>query len=194
MLKDIISADQLSLVISQAAAPAFLLGESPTPGTAVASSPGHPGDLLGGRMRNIVAFASTYVGARHEPAAAVLFTLSLCLFTASMISFAREVRISLNQDELAAEKSQHWHRTGDRDDNVRPTKPRRIRNRRQRRHRPWHGQGAGFSRRYCRDRRPQQDQGGSRPVGVARARLRGRIYRTGCPRRAILPPGCSTHR
>ena len=55
----------------------------------------------------IVAFASAYVGARHEPAAAVLFTLSLCLFTASMISFAREVRISLNQDELAAEKSQH---------------------------------------------------------------------------------------
>jgi len=52
MLKDIITADQLSLVISQAAAPAFLLGESPTPGTAVASSPGHPGDLLGGRMRN----------------------------------------------------------------------------------------------------------------------------------------------
>jgi hypothetical protein len=55
----------------------------------------------------IVAFASAYVGARHEPAAAVLFTLSLCLFTASMISFAREVRISLNQDELAADKSQH---------------------------------------------------------------------------------------
>jgi len=88
MLKDIITGDPLSLVISQAAAPAFLLGESPTPGTAVAHSPGHP-------------------GARHEPAAAVLFTLSLCLFTASTISFAREVRISLNQDELAAEKSQH---------------------------------------------------------------------------------------
>jgi hypothetical protein len=112
MLKDIITADQLSLVISQAAAPAFLLGESPTPGSAVARSPGHPGDLLGGRMLTtcvlmIVAFASAYVGARHEPAAAVLFTLSLCLFTASMISFVREVRISLNQDELAAEKSQH---------------------------------------------------------------------------------------
>src|SRR5215471_19443434 len=111
MLKDIITADQLSLVISQAAAPAFLLGESPTPGSAVARSPGHPGDLLGGRMLTtcvlmIVAFASAYVGARHEPAAAVLFTLSLCLFTASN-SFAREVRISLNQDELAAEKSQH---------------------------------------------------------------------------------------
>jgi len=55
----------------------------------------------------IVAFASAYVGARHEPAAAVLFTLPLCLFTASMISFAREVRIAFNQDELAAEKSQH---------------------------------------------------------------------------------------
>src|SRR5215831_10000434 len=91
MLKDIITADQLSLVISQAAAPAFLLGESPTPGTAVASSPGHPGDLLGGRITTcvlmIVAFASTYVGARHEPAAAVLFTLSLCLFTGLAVLF-----------------------------------------------------------------------------------------------------------
>jgi hypothetical protein len=53
----------------------------------------------------IVAFASAYIGARHEPAAAVLFTLSLCLFTASLISFAREVRIALNQNELASEKS-----------------------------------------------------------------------------------------
>ena len=53
----------------------------------------------------IVAFASAYIGARHEPAAAVLFTLSLCLFTASLVSFAREVRIALNQNEFAAEKS-----------------------------------------------------------------------------------------
>jgi hypothetical protein len=35
----------------------------------------------------------------------VLFTLSLRLFTASLISFAREVRIALNQNELASEKS-----------------------------------------------------------------------------------------
>jgi len=55
----------------------------------------------------IVAFASAYIGARHEPAAAALFTLSLCLFTASLISFAREVRIALNQNELTSEKSQH---------------------------------------------------------------------------------------
>jgi hypothetical protein len=149
MLKDIITADQLSLVISQAAAPAFLLGAVASFLSVLVS---HMSRILDRsraisdisdddpkmralkvqlpelRLRAvlviraiywavgcgittyvlmIVAFASAYVGARHEPAAAVLFTLSLCLFTASMISFAREVRISLNQDELAADKSQH---------------------------------------------------------------------------------------
>ena len=147
MLKDIITANQLSLVISQAAAPAFLLG-------AVASflsvldthmsrildrsraitdnSADDPktrerktqlpelrlrailviraiyravGSGITTCVLMIVAFASAYIGARHEPAAAVLFTLSLCLFTASLVSFAREVRIALNQNELAAEKS-----------------------------------------------------------------------------------------
>jgi hypothetical protein len=147
MLKDTITVDQLSLVISQAAAPAFLLG-------AVASflsvlvmhmsrildRSRAINDISGDDPRTrelkvqlpelrlravlviraiywavgsgittcllmIVAFASAYIGARHEPAAAVLFT-SLCLFTASLISFAREVRIALNQNELASEKSQ----------------------------------------------------------------------------------------
>jgi hypothetical protein len=147
MLKDTITVDQLSLVISQAAAPAFLLG-------AVASflsvlvmhmsrildrsraindiSGDDPktrelkvqlpelrlravlviraiywavGSGITTCLLMIVAFASAYIGARHEPAAAVLFT-SLCLFTASLISFAREVRIALNQNELASEKSQ----------------------------------------------------------------------------------------
>jgi hypothetical protein len=84
-----------------------------TPGTAVACGPSHPDDLLGGRMRNHDlrphdrCLCLSLCRSRHEPAAAVLFTLSLCLFTASMISFVREVRISLNQDELAADKSQH---------------------------------------------------------------------------------------
>ena len=148
MLKDTITVDQLSLVISQAAAPAFLLG-------AVASflsvlvthmsrildrsraisdiSDDDPktrelkvqlpelrlravlviraiywavGSGITTCLLMIVAFASAYIGARHEPAAAVLFT-SLCLFTASLISFAREVRIALNQNELTSEKSQH---------------------------------------------------------------------------------------
>ncbi|MGA7597667.1 MAG: DUF2721 domain-containing protein [Pseudolabrys sp.] len=49
----------------------------------------------------IVAFITAYLGARHEPAAAGLFTLSLGLFTASLISFAREPRVALNQNELA---------------------------------------------------------------------------------------------
>lgn len=49
----------------------------------------------------IVAFITAYLGARLEPAAAVLFTLSLGLFTASLISFARKHRVALNQNELA---------------------------------------------------------------------------------------------
>lgn len=117
MLKDTITVDQLSLVISQAAAPAFLLG-------AVASflsvlvmhmsrildrsraindiSGDDPktrelkvqlpelrlravlviraiywavGSGITTCLLMIVAFASAYIGARHEPAAAVLFTL-----------------------------------------------------------------------------------------------------------------------
>src|SRR6478672_334416 len=117
MLKELITVDQLSLVISQAAAPAFLLG-------AVASflsvlvmhmsrildrsraindiSGDDPktrelkvqlpelrlravlviraiywavGSGITTCLLMIVAFASAYIGARHEPAAAVLFTL-----------------------------------------------------------------------------------------------------------------------
>ena len=44
----------------------------------------------------IVAFGSAYFGVRHEPGAAVLFTLSLGLFTGSLITFVREVRVALN--------------------------------------------------------------------------------------------------
>ena len=148
MLKDIITVDQLSLVISQAAAPAFLLGAVAsflsvlvTHMSRILDRSRTINDISGDdpktrelkvqlpelRLRAvlviraiywavgsgittcllmIVAFASAYIGARHEPAAAVLFTLSLRLFTASLISFAREVRIALNQNELASEKSQ----------------------------------------------------------------------------------------
>ena len=146
MLKDIITANQLSLVISQAAAPAFLLGAVASflsvlvthmsrildRSRAITDSADDPktrerktqlpelrlrailviraiywavGSGITTCVLMIVAFASAYIGARHEPAAAVLFTLSLCLFTASLVSFAREVRIALNQNEFAAEKS-----------------------------------------------------------------------------------------
>ena len=142
MLNDMVSANQLSIVISQAAAPAFLLG-------AVASFlsvlVGHMSRIID-RMRAIndipsedakahlrvalpalrrraalvnraiywavasgistcvlmaSAFGAAYIGRRHEPVAAILFILSLGLFTASLLSFAREVTIALNQREIA---------------------------------------------------------------------------------------------
>jgi hypothetical protein len=49
----------------------------------------------------IAAFASAYFGLRHEPGAAVLFMLSLGLFTVSLISFAREVGIALRHPEAS---------------------------------------------------------------------------------------------
>ena len=65
-----------------------------------------PGDLLGGRKRHIdrllmiAGFGSAYFGFRHEPGAAILFTLSLGLFTFSLISFAREVKVAMSQNEF----------------------------------------------------------------------------------------------
>ena len=141
MLKDLITADQLSLVISQAAAPAFLLGavasflsvlvthmsrivDRSRTINAIPDNDPKKGELktqlpelrlratlviraiywaVGSGITTcilmIVAFAAAYFGARHEPAAAVLFTLSLGLFTASLVSFAREVRIALKTSE-----------------------------------------------------------------------------------------------
>ncbi|MGB8610848.1 MAG: DUF2721 domain-containing protein [Pseudolabrys sp.] len=139
MLKDIITVDQLSLVISQAAAPAFLLGAVASFLSVLVShmsriidrsraihaiADGDPmkaqlsvlrfraaliiraiywavGNGISTCILMIVAFITAYLGARHEPAAAGLFTLSLGLFTASLISFAREPRVALNQNELA---------------------------------------------------------------------------------------------
>jgi Protein of unknown function (DUF2721) len=140
MLNDLITADKLSLVISQAAAPAFLLGaiasflsvlvahmsriadrlhainampEDGKKGLQGLSSSLHFRAILVHRaiywsvgsgiatcLLMIVAFGSAYFGARHEPAAALLFTLALGLFTASLISFAREVRKALNERNL----------------------------------------------------------------------------------------------
>jgi hypothetical protein len=143
MLKEILTVDQLSIVISQAAAPAFLLGAIASflsvlvshmsrivdrsrainaiadQDAAKAHLKTHLPELrvratliiraiywaVGSGIATctlmIVAFLTAYLGARHEPAAAVLFTLSLGLFTASLISFAREVRVALSQKDLA---------------------------------------------------------------------------------------------
>jgi hypothetical protein len=48
----------------------------------------------------IAGFGSAYFGFRHEPGAAILFTLSLGLFTFSLISFAREVKVAMSQTEF----------------------------------------------------------------------------------------------
>jgi uncharacterized protein DUF2721 len=48
----------------------------------------------------IIAFASAYFGVRHEPVAAILFALSLSLFTVALVSFAREVRVAVNDLEF----------------------------------------------------------------------------------------------
>jgi hypothetical protein len=142
MLPEVLTTNQLSLVISQAAAPAFLLGavasflsvlvshmsriidrsreiyaiadEDTTKARLKATLPvlrlratlvnraiywsiasGITSCLL-----MIAAFGSAYFGFRHEPGAAVLFTLSLALFTFSLISFAREVKIAINQTDF----------------------------------------------------------------------------------------------
>jgi uncharacterized protein DUF2721 len=142
MIPEVITLNQLSLVISQAAAPAFLLGavasflsvlvshmsriidrsrainaisdEDPKKAALKAS-------LSQLKLRaNLVnrsiywavasgiftcllmisAFGSAYFGIRHEPGAAILFTLSLGFFTFSLISFAREVKIAMTQSEF----------------------------------------------------------------------------------------------
>jgi hypothetical protein len=133
--------NQLQLVISQTAAPAFLLGAV---ASFVSVLVGHMGrvidrfrlinDLSDADPKNvqlktnlpllrrrafmlhraiywavgsgvttcllmIVGFATAYFGFRHEPGAALLFTVSLSLFTASLIAFARELSIAAKQPE-----------------------------------------------------------------------------------------------
>jgi hypothetical protein len=137
MLTDALTLDQLSLVISQAAAPAFILGAVASFLAVLTSHMNRIVDrarvidaisdsdadkahikallpLLRSRARMvnraifwavgsgistcllmIVAFGSAYFGVRHEQGAAILFTLSLGLFTASLIAYAREVRSAL---------------------------------------------------------------------------------------------------
>jgi hypothetical protein len=143
MSLDTPTVNQLTLVISQAAAPAFLLGAVASYLSVLISHMSRIIDrsraikailekdanrttlnavLLQLKMRAslinravywavgsgistcclmIVAFASAYMGVRHEPGAAILFTVSLGLFTGSLVCFAFEVRIALNDVEFS---------------------------------------------------------------------------------------------
>lgn len=142
MLPEAITLNQLSLVISQAAAPAFLLGavasflsvlvthmsriidrsrainaipdDNPNKARLEATVPQL---RLRANLVNraiywavasgictcllmIAAFGSAYFGIRHEPGAAILFTLSLGLFLFALVSFAREVRVAMTHTEF----------------------------------------------------------------------------------------------
>ncbi|MET0568533.1 MAG: DUF2721 domain-containing protein [Hyphomicrobiaceae bacterium] len=143
MLPTVLTLDQLSLVISQAAAPAFILGavasflsvlvshmnritdrsrainaipdEDPIKAQLKATLPvlRLRADLVNRAiywavasgiatcLLMIAAFGSAYFGVRHEPGAAILFTLSLGLFTFSLISFAREVKVAMKHSEFS---------------------------------------------------------------------------------------------
>ena len=143
MVPEVITLNQLSLVISQAAAPAFLLGAVASFLSVLVSHmsriidrsrainlmpDGDPDKVLLSAtlpqlksrailvnraiywavasgistcLLMIAAFGSAYFGIRHEPGAAILFTLSLGLFTFSLISFTREVKIAMAQPEFS---------------------------------------------------------------------------------------------
>jgi hypothetical protein len=45
----------------------------------------------------ILGFASAFMGVRHEPLVGVLFVIALGLLGAALFTFAREVRIALNE-------------------------------------------------------------------------------------------------
>jgi hypothetical protein len=142
MIPEVITLNQLSLVISQAAAPAFLLGAVASflsvlvshmsriidRSRAIDLTPDNdpkkaaltatlPHLKLRANLVNraiywtvasgistcllmIAAFGSAYFGFRHEPGAAILFTLSLGLFTFALVSFAREVRVAMAHSEF----------------------------------------------------------------------------------------------
>lgn len=139
MISETPSVSQLSQVISQAAAPAFLLGALASfiavlmsrlnriiDRTIVLNGIADDDDVksrlkadLPRLMRRaamvnrailwavigsiaatvlvIVAFASAFFEVRHERGIAVLFMISLGAFTVSLIDFAREVRIAVNE-------------------------------------------------------------------------------------------------
>jgi len=142
MLPEVLTSNQLSLVISQAAAPAFLLGavaaflsvlvahlsriidrarminaipDDDSSKAALKATLPHLKSraILVNRaiywavacgistcFLMIAGFGSAYFGFRHEPGAAILFTLSLGLFTFALISFAREVKLAMTFSEF----------------------------------------------------------------------------------------------
>jgi CHASE2 domain-containing sensor protein len=142
MSLDALASNQFALVISQAAAPAFLLGavasflsvlfshlnrivdrsraissladEDPTSAKLKATMPQlkiratHVGRAiywaLGSAVATcfviVAAFGAVLFGFRHEFGAAILFTISLGLLIASLISFGHAIKLSLSQAVL----------------------------------------------------------------------------------------------
>jgi hypothetical protein len=138
MLPDTPTVSQLSHVISQAAAPAFLLGALAAFLAVLISRQnrivdrtivlnGIPDDDVRCRLKAdlprlmrraamlnraifwavigsisvtvlvVVAFASAFLQIEHERGVAILFMVALGAFTASLVDFAREVRIALSE-------------------------------------------------------------------------------------------------
>lgn len=139
MITETPSVNQLAQVISQAAAPAFLLGALAAFISVLISRLNRiidrtivlngipPEDTVRSRLKAdlprlmwratlvnrailwavigsiavavlvIVAFASAFFQIQHEVGVAVLFMISLGAFTVSLIDFAREVRIAVNE-------------------------------------------------------------------------------------------------
>jgi hypothetical protein len=138
MLPDTPTVSQLSHVISQAAAPAFLLGALAAFIAVLISRQnrivdrtivlnGIPDDDVRYRLKAdlprlmrraamlnraifwavigsisvtvlvVVAFASAFLQIQHERGVAILFMVALGAFTASLVDFAREVRIALSE-------------------------------------------------------------------------------------------------
>ncbi|MFK4488263.1 DUF2721 domain-containing protein [Bradyrhizobium sp. USDA 336] len=138
MLPDTLTVSQLSHVISQAAAPAFLLGALAALIAVLISRQnrivdrtivlnGIPEDDVRCRLKAdlprlmrraamlnraifwavigsisvavlvVVAFASAFLQIQHERGVAILFMVALGAFTASLVDFAREVRIALSE-------------------------------------------------------------------------------------------------
>jgi uncharacterized membrane protein YbhN (UPF0104 family) len=133
------SVSQLSHVISQAAAPAFILAalaaftalliarQNRIVDRTIVLNAISDKDIVKGRLKTdlprlmrraammnrailwsvissiaitllvIVAFASALLHFQHEVGVAILFIVSLVAFTVSLVEFAREVRISLNE-------------------------------------------------------------------------------------------------
>jgi Protein of unknown function (DUF2721) len=135
MFPEVATVNQLSVVISQTAAPAFLLGAIASFLSVLVSHMSRISDRtrelainetregrraevqeMAARLKKraalinraiylavasgiatsllmMLGFITAYFGFRHEPGAAIMFSLSLLLFTASLISFAREVHV-----------------------------------------------------------------------------------------------------